>query len=111
MSTHWSERFEKVLVIAISGFALWPNNITNVLIIALLLTRIIRERSFPEFKEIWLLIPAILILLAWVFHGFASDGLREIKLWPIWLAGLIYWYSSPFRAFFQKSFIRISGYP
>jgi len=110
MSTNASDRIEQALVVALAGFALWPNNICSALLIALVAIRIWRMKSatLPALKELWLLTPALLILISWAAYGFATDGLREVRLWPIWIAALVYFKSSPYSQLFKRAFIVFS---
>lgn len=106
---NWPDRIEQFLLVALSGFVFWPNAISSIALISLVIVRLIRQwRSLPGSRELLLLVPAFIMVLSWMLHGFASDGVREIQLWPTWLAAVVYFKTSPFRRFFLQSFTLLS---
>lgn len=109
MSAKWLDRTEQVLLLVLSGFVFWPNAIPSIALITLTLLRLIRDRkSLPGWTELALLTPALIMIAAWEAHGSASDGVREMQLWPTWLAALVYFKTSPFRSWFIRCFAWVS---
>ena len=110
MPKSWLDRIEPGLIFVLSGFVFWPNAISSIGLILLLIIRIIsvRKTAFPNLKDLWLLTPIAVLIVAWIFHGFATDGQRELQLWLTWIAAFIYFKSSPFKAQFSKSFVLLS---
>jgi len=110
MPKSWLDRIELGLIFVLSGFVFWPNAISSIGLILLLIIRImsVRKTAFPNLKDLWLLTPIAVLIVAWIFHGFATDGQRELQLWLTWIAAFIYFKSSPFKAQFSKSFVLLS---
>ncbi|MEZ4721845.1 MAG: O-antigen ligase family protein [Flavobacteriales bacterium] len=110
----WANRLdplERLLVIALSAFPFLPFGVSNASLIVLVILRLFQTKgaTLPSGKDWLLLTPAALIILSWAFHGLAPDGLREIRLWPILLAAVVYFKTSTYRALFNRSFVITSA--
>ncbi|MEQ9187378.1 MAG: O-antigen ligase family protein [Cryomorphaceae bacterium] len=103
----WFNRIEQTLVFALAGFLFWPNIVSSILLIALVVVRILRsgKDALPTKLEWWLTTPAALIVAAWLLHGAEAEGVAEVQLWATWIGAMVYFKSSPFRSFFKQSLV------
>jgi len=98
---------EKALLLVLAGFVFLPNAIPSMSLGALLGISLLR-RGWPSLehsKTFWLTLPAILMLFAWLVHGLAQDGIRELQLWPTWIGAILLFASTPFNTWFRKGFV------
>ena len=110
MLKQWVDYVEKALVIVLAGFVFWPNAIPSIALISLLVIGLYKGswKSLKDWRLLWYLSPAIIVVLSWIAHGFQPDGLREVQLWPTWIAALIYFRSSNQSRLFTKGFVVLS---
>jgi O-antigen ligase len=104
----WLDLTERILLIILSGFMVWPNAVSTSALVFLILIRIVREprKLRPDSSFWWLLIPVYLSIGSWSLVGMPAAGGLEIKHWLIWIAALLYFKSSQLHwPFFSKVFV------
>lgn len=110
MKPSWFNTLEKGILIVLAGFVFWPNAISSIALIAVLVLRVIQSPTLIKLKgkEWFHLTLPMLVLAIWARSGFAKDGGREIQLWLSWIAAFFYFKSSPYKALFIKAFSWLS---
>lgn len=106
MKHPWFKHAEKGLLLILSGFVFWANAVPSVTLVLLLLLRLVQapKKSIPSKTELLQLALPVIILLSWVFHGFAEDGIRELQLWLTWIAAFVYFKTSTQKVWFLRCF-------
>ena len=105
MPTRWLDQLEIALIYAMAGFLFWPNAVSSISMIGLIVLTLVRKRKafLPSLKELILLLPAVLILVGWAVHGFTSAGEMEVQLWATWLGALLYFRTGEQRRHFPTA--------
>lgn len=108
----WLDRFERSLLLILSGFLFWGNAVSSIALLLLISVSLLRKGKAVFTKELsafWMIFPIAFVTLLWARGGFALSGSSEVQLWLTWMASMIYFHHCAFKDWFQRSFIYVSA--
>lgn len=107
MWKHKASLVQRILCVVLAGFAMWPHGVTSTsLVILLVLTLFTTSlKTVPWQSVLWVNLPVMLLLMAWLMHGYSSNGWSEIQLSGSWIALSMVMLSASNRSNFGIAFI------